>query len=27
MPVMEEPEDGQPIAWIETTTDQDFRWE
>jgi hypothetical protein len=25
--VMEEPEDGQPIAWIETTTDQDFRWE
>jgi hypothetical protein len=27
MPVMEEPEDGQPIAWIETTTDQEFRWE
>jgi hypothetical protein len=27
MPVMDEPEDGQPIAWIETTTDQDFRWE
>jgi hypothetical protein len=25
--VMEEPEDGQPIAWVETTTDQDFRWE
>jgi hypothetical protein len=27
MPIVEEPEDGQPIGWIETTTDQDFRWE
>src|SRR4029078_11123857 len=27
MRVMEEPEDGQPIAWIETTTDQEFRCE
>jgi hypothetical protein len=27
MPVPEEPEDGQPIGWVETTTDQDFRWE
>ena len=27
MPVMEEADDGQPIAWIETTTDQDFVWE
>jgi hypothetical protein len=28
MPVMEEPEDGAPaLGWIETTTEQDFRWE
>ncbi len=28
MPVMEEPEEGAPaLAWVETTTDQDFRWE
>ena len=27
MPVAEPVADGEPRAWIETTTDQEFRWE
>ena len=27
MPVVAETVDGEPQGWMETTTDQDFRWE